>query len=115
MDTFSKSDPFAILFRKVGNVWNRIGQTEVIHDNLNPEWVTKVTVDFHFEQQERFKIQVFDSDDDRNLQNLQNHDFIGELEFTLHEVVTTRAQCLEKPLINAKHAKPGRVKIHGEE
>jgi Ca2+-dependent lipid-binding protein len=90
MDTFSKSDPFAILFLQRGSVWQKIGQTEVIHDNLNPRWVQKITVDYHFEQQEKFKVQVFDSDDDKQLQNLQSHDFIGEIEFQLHEVVTTR-------------------------
>ena len=35
--------------------------------------------------------------------------------FTLHEVVTTRDQTLTKPLVNPKVAKPGRIKIHGEE
>lgn len=72
-------------------------------------------MDFQFEQQDRFKIQVFDSDNDKELQNLQQHDFIGELAFTLHEVVTTRDQTLAKALVNAKIAKPGRIKIHGEE
>ena len=62
----------------------------MIDDNLNPEWVTKILVDYHFEQQEKFKICVYDSDDNKNLQNLQLHDFIGELEFALHEVVTSR-------------------------
>lgn len=115
MDTFSKSDPFCILFRQTGNMWQKIGQTEVINDNLNPQWVTKITVDFHFEQQERFKVQVFDCDDDKNLQNLAAHDFIGELEFTLHEIVTTINQQMTKPLHNVKHARPGRIKIHAEE
>lgn len=115
MDTFSKSDPFAILFLQRGSVWQKIGQTEVIHDNLNPRWVQKITVDYHFEQQEKFKVQVFDSDDDKQLQNLQSHDFIGEIEFQLHEVVTTRDQSLTKPLINAKHARPGRITVTAEE
>lgn len=56
MDTFSKSDPFAVLYKMQGNMWQKIGQTEVIDDNLNPEWVTKISVDYHFEQQERFKV-----------------------------------------------------------
>jgi len=115
MDTFSKSDPFAILFLQRGNVWQRIGQTEVIHDNLNPRWVQKITVDYHFEQQERFKVQVFDSDDDKNLQSLPSHDFIGEIEFQLHEIVTTRDQSLTKPLFNAQRAKPGIIHITAEE
>ena len=40
------------------------GHTEIIHDNLNPEFVTKIQVDYEFEGQERYKIEVYDSDDD---------------------------------------------------
>ena len=49
MDTFSKSDPFVVLYKHQGNVWQKLGQTEIIHDNLNPKWVTKIRLDFHFE------------------------------------------------------------------
>ena len=42
-----------------------MGQTEIIHDNLNPKWVTKIMIDFHFEQSEKFKVQVYDSDNDK--------------------------------------------------
>ena len=65
MDTFSKSDPFCVLYKlDTSNRWKEIGKTEVIHDNLNPEWVKKILVDFHFEQTEKFKVEVYDSDDD---------------------------------------------------
>ena len=91
MDTMSYSDPFVVMFKQVGNVWQQIGKTEVIHDTLNPQFVTKVAVDFHFEQSERFKVEVYDSDDDsQQTKNLSAHDFIGSLEFSMHEVVTSR-------------------------
>ena len=80
MDTMSYSDPFCVLFKQSGNMWQQIGKTEIIHDNLNPEFVTKTMVDFHFEQQEVFKVEVYDSDDDK-AKNLNAHDFIGALEF----------------------------------
>jgi len=70
-------------------MWQQIGKTEIIHDNLNPEFVTKILVDFHFEQQEVFKVEVYDSDDDQ-AKSLSAHDFIGRLEFQMHEVVTSR-------------------------
>ena len=50
LDTFSKSDPFCILYKKNGNSWIKLGGTEVIHDNLNPKFVQKVQADYHFEQ-----------------------------------------------------------------
>ena len=75
--------------------------TEVIHDNLSPAWVKKIQVDFHFEQQEQYKVEVYDSDDDsQQVQDLSKHDFIGYLEFQLHEVNTARDQKLTKPLNN---------------
>ena len=57
-----------------------MGATEIIHDNLNPKWVTKVIIDFHFEQNEKFKVEVYDSDNDKQqVSNLAAQDFIGEL------------------------------------
>ena len=41
-----------------------MGQTEIIHDTLNPEFVTKVNVDYHFEVPELYKVEVYDSDND---------------------------------------------------
>jgi len=43
MDVFSKSDPFIVLYKHPGQVvtsksgWLKLGQTEVIYDNLNPK------------------------------------------------------------------------------
>ena len=116
MDTFSKSDPFVVLYKQQGHVWQKLGQTEIIHDNLNPKWVTKITLDFHFEQSEKFKVQVYDSDDDaQQVKNLGAHDFIGELQFSMHEVVTARDQHLTKDLSNPNIAKPGRIVIAADE
>ena len=53
--------------------------------------MTKVILDFHFEQNERFKVEVYDSDNDKQHANdLAAQDFIGELELSMHEVVTAR-------------------------
>ena len=47
LDHFSKSDPVVFVFEKIGNDWAKIGRTEVIMDNLNPEvchtWETDTT------------------------------------------------------------------------
>ena len=70
--------------------------------------------DFHFEQNDQYKVQVYDSDDDK-AKNLDAHDFIGELEFTLHDVVTQRDQTLRKKLFNASRSNPGEISISAEE
>ena len=46
---------------------------------------------------------------------MAGHDFIGGLEFSLHEIITSRDQTFLKALVNPKIAKPGRIKLVGEE
>ena len=48
-------------------------------------------------------IKVYDVDDFTRPDLLEKHDFIGELEFMLHEVVTARNQILRKNLVNNEH------------
>ena len=38
LDVFSKSDPKCILFEQRGNSWAKIGQTETVSNNLNPDF-----------------------------------------------------------------------------
>ena len=90
MDTMSQSDPFAVIYKQQGRMWQKLGMTEVIHDNLNPSFVKKIQVDFHFEQQEHYKVEVYDSDDDsQQTQDLSKHDFLGSAEFVLGHVVSS--------------------------
>jgi len=41
LDTFSKSDPFAVLYKATNDgkkkSWLKLGRTEVIYDNLDPK------------------------------------------------------------------------------
>lgn len=91
--------------------------TEVIMDNLNPQWVKQIDVQYNFEVREVFKVEVFDVDDFNNLNNFASHDFVGGIEFTLHEVVTQRDQTLSRPLEckDRTAGKSGTIKITGEE
>lgn len=59
-------------------------------DNLNPEWVTAIDVTYQFEKREYYKAEVYDVEDFSNPDNLARHDYVGCLEFALHEVVTAR-------------------------
>ena len=95
----------------------KIGMTEVIMDNLNPEWVKQIDVQYNFEVREIYKVEVYDIDDFNNLNNFSSHDHVGSLEFSLHEVVTQRDQTLSRPLICKDRAegKSGLIKISGEE
>ena len=68
-------------------------------DNLNPQWVKSFDVTYQFEKREFYKADVYDVEDYQNPDNLVKHDFVGSLEFALHEVVTARDQTLCKDLI----------------
>lgn len=41
----------------------QIGKTECIYDNLNPEFVTNIEVDYLFEDTQTFIIEAYDMDD----------------------------------------------------
>jgi len=113
LDTFTRTDGMAVLYEKRGNMWQMLGMTEVIMDNLDPEWVKCFDVPYKFEEQQLFKVVVYDIDDFNNLKAWDKHDLVGELEFTLHEVVTTKDQILIKPISKTK--KDSTIEIVGEE
>ena len=39
LDTFTRTDGMVVLYKQNGRAWIKLGQTEVIMDNLNPVWV----------------------------------------------------------------------------
>ena len=120
----TKSDPYLVLYKKQkDDSWKKVGNTEIIRDSLNPEFVTKIIVDYHFEEPELYKAEVWDSDDDKNIkanavsQNMR--DFQGSLEFLMHDVVTSEDQSFERPLVSeifaAGTASAGRIFITAEQ
>ena len=79
-----------------------MGRTEMINDNLNPIFVKSVNVPYHFEEQQRLSIEVYDVDDFVENAPLTKHDFVGKLELLLHDVVGAPGHHLEEPLVNPK-------------
>ena len=61
-------------------------------DNLNPKFIKSFQVEYKFEERQKFKIKVFDIDDFSKTAALDHQDYVGELEFMLHEIVTQRNQ-----------------------
>ena len=62
LDSFSKSDPRCILYELRNNDWSEIGRTEVIMNNLNPDFTNSIKVDYFFEQVQKFKFSFIDED-----------------------------------------------------
>ncbi len=46
MDMMSKSDPRVVVFLRTSNTqqWSRIGVTEIVRDNLNPDFSTVIPI-----------------------------------------------------------------------
>ena len=87
LDFFSKSDPMCVVFIQPfgGHHWKEFARTEMIQNNLNPHWVTKITMAYTFEQQQKVKFAVYDIDGSSH--RLNDHDFIGCCETTLGQIV----------------------------
>ena len=90
MDEGSKTDAFVILYQINGNHKTKLGQTEVVADSLNPRWVKEIDVDYFFEIQQNFRVEMYDADDPKKLHDLSSHDFIGRFDFPLSKVVSGR-------------------------
>lgn len=41
----------------------KLGTTEMVADNLNPEFVTDIPVDYYFEIQQNLEVNIYDVDD----------------------------------------------------
>jgi len=42
-----------------------------VQDNLNPVFVSEISVEFHFEEQQKFIVKVYDADDGTDLNNFE--------------------------------------------
>ena len=101
-----------ILSKKVGIDWQRVGQTEVIEDNLNPEWITSFKIEYEFESDQEFRIHMIDIDDKDNINDLSEHDHIGYAYFSIHELITALDCTLTKAISETEA--DARVIITGE-
>ena len=82
-DTFSKSDPFLKVFSLENNSKKLIGMTEVIKDNLNPDFETSIKAEYYFEKTQKYVAEIYDCDDFKKMKG----DFLGEAFFTLGDVL----------------------------
>lgn len=91
--------------------------TEVVSDNLSPVWIKSLDVDYMFEEQQTFLVEIYDVDDPNRLMVLHEHDFIGSYQFTLGKVVSSKGQEITGNLIGPKLKanSQSKVTIHGSE
>lgn len=63
----------------------QVGRTEKIMNCLNPAFSKTFVIDYYFEVVQKLRFEVYDIDSDNH--NLQEADFLGELECTLGQVI----------------------------
>lgn len=104
-DFMGKSDPVLRLKKFVhGNTFVDVGRTEVVKNDLNPDFAKSFTVEFIFETRQRFKVEVVDVD---NFSDLSG-DYIGSAEFELADIVGSLHNMKILRLVDAKGNETGK-------
>ncbi|XP_071369123.1 copine-3-like isoform X2 [Centroberyx affinis] len=114
MDVFSKSDPLCVLLMSSsGSHWVEVGRTETIQNCLDPKFAKTFVIDYYFEMVQKLKFELYDIDSDSY--SLKDADFLGELECTLGQIVSSSK--LTRPLLdkNKRPAGKGTITICAEE
>ena len=103
LDTFSKSDPQCILYEKKNNNWVKVGQTEQIKNNLNPDFKNSFTLAYFFEKVQNYKFVFIDGDGGGDFET------IGEVEVTMGKLMGAKKQTWQANLAYNGNANCGEI------
>uniref|UniRef100_A0A3Q1JPE8 Copine-3 n=1 Tax=Anabas testudineus TaxID=64144 RepID=A0A3Q1JPE8_ANATE len=113
-DIGSKSDPLCVLLMNSSDSqWFEVARTEKVQNCLNPKFAKKVSIDYYFEIVQKLKFGIYDIDN--KTVDLNDDDFLGELECTLGQVVSSKKFTRPLVLKNKKPAGKGTITIIAEE
>jgi hypothetical protein len=104
-----QSDPYCELFIKTEKQteWQSLGQSEVIYNNLNPDFVKVFKANYYFEKNQIIKAEIYDHDDDEP-------DLIGFYEIPLNKLLTCPKQTMRDQLMfNHPDGSPSKGKSRG--
>jgi copine-8 len=109
-DIISKSDPQCVLLIKDVPTadYRELGRSEVIQNFLNPDFVTKFTLDYNFETVQKLKFEIWDVD-------IAGRDFLGHFETTLADLVSSKGRQFVGKLSGRKGKNSGEIIIVVEE
>ncbi|KAL6576117.1 Protein BONZAI 3 [Orobanche hederae] len=104
-DIMSKSDPMAVVYMRRDGKLEELGRTEVIMNNLDPKWIQKINITYHFEIVQPLIFRVYDVDSKYHslpvkMLKLEDQDFLGEASCVVSEIVTKRNRSLTMNLHN---------------
>ena len=87
LDVFSKSDPQCRVFELINGQYIPKGRTEQINNNLNPNFSTRIVMDYYFEKSQKLKFVMIDGD----CASHDEYDLIGEFETTMGNIMGAKA------------------------
>jgi hypothetical protein len=113
-DALSKSDPMCVLFMKLfrNDMFSEVGRTEIVKDSLNPTFIKKFLIDYYFEEVQKLRFEIYDSDSPSG--HLDKHDKLGFMECTLGEIVGTAGSKFERK-VQASHSQNATILVRYEE
>jgi hypothetical protein len=81
LDTLSKTDCQLKIFQgTIQGGWVESGRTEIINDNLNPDFAKSIVTDYIFEQTQKFRVDAIDDDGNGKFETIGSAIFeLGEL------------------------------------
>ncbi|XP_021285560.1 protein BONZAI 1 isoform X3 [Herrania umbratica] len=127
-DVFSKSDPMVVVYIKERDgAITEVFRTEVVLNSLNPTWITKYTITYHFEVVQTLLFHVFDVDTqfhnvDVKMLKLEEQQSLGEACCALSEIVIKPNRSLTFDLVRREESvtatrsqHQGKLTVHAEE
>ncbi|GLE01320.1 hypothetical protein PINS_up010150 [Pythium insidiosum] len=117
-DLLSESDPFIVVYLEEGQSrWRELGRTETVTNCANPTFTKSLELDYFFEEVQRLRLEVFDRDDASEA--LSKHDFLGCVELTVAQLMSSAGQSMTLALLQSatRHTSgiQGHVTIFAEE
>uniref|UniRef100_A0A671YG80 Copine I n=1 Tax=Sparus aurata TaxID=8175 RepID=A0A671YG80_SPAAU len=101
-DVGSKSDPLCVLLQKNGgDKWVELGRTERLNNTSSPSFSQRLRIDYHFETVQNLKFGIYDIDN--SSADLGDDDYLGGVELTLGQIVSSKT--ISRPL-QLKKGKP---------
>uniref|UniRef100_A0A3P9AFV6 C2 domain-containing protein n=1 Tax=Esox lucius TaxID=8010 RepID=A0A3P9AFV6_ESOLU len=113
-DVGSKSDPLCVLLQSIGDdKWVELDRTENVKNSQDPEFSKKLLLDYYFEKVQKLKLCVYDIDN--KSVDLKDDDYLGGLEITLGQIVSSKKITRPLQLKQSKPAGKGTITISADE
>ncbi|XP_013871505.1 copine-1 [Austrofundulus limnaeus] len=113
-DVGSKSDPLCVLLQSSGgDKWTELARTERVKNCSSPSFSQRLRLDYKFETVQNLKLGVYDIDN--KSPDLKDDDYLGGVELTLGQIVSSKTITRPLQLKKDKPAGKGTITVSAEE